>query len=115
MTPNISGVGRALFGCALGKAMTAEARQRCRTAGAIMPKQGGPNVLIGPEHARHATRWAYDLAKKKAPLLLPCMSPHAALPSLGTLLCLGDMLVNGYHPDKDMVGSYARAGRTPAQ
>lgn len=45
-----------------------------------------------------APRWAREKAKKNAPPLLPCMSPQAAGISLGTLLCLGDGLINGFDP-----------------
>lgn len=45
-----------------------------------------------------APRWAREKAKKNAPPLLPCMSPQAAGVSLGTLLCLGDGLINGFDP-----------------
>ncbi len=104
-----SGLATALFGCPLDgqSIVTAETSKPCL-------HQNVASIKYDPEtfhrldisHARYAQRWSYELGKEKGPLLLPCMNPSGLAISVGTLVCIGDLIVNGYHPDHDYFGSY---------
>ena len=94
-----------LFDCGPDQILTPEDRKRCQAiAGAPQPDETGR--LRNPrERAKDATHWARALARKQAPLLLPCASPYAAGVGIGTLICLGKGVLEGF--DLDAQPGYA--------
>lgn len=99
--PNTLGLGQSLFSCLpenlLG--LTAEELARCRTTHPAF-RYDATAVATANLPVKERPRWERELAIKQGPLLLPCASPTASPLNIGTALCLGDMLLNGYDPDK---------------
>ena len=106
--PRPQGLSLALSACDTGHYDTAtdDVRAACDRIGALIkqdPSQYGFSADVAdPKH------WQRELARREAPYLAPCMSPHAPPDSklgivsinLGTLLCVYDMLAHGYDPEK---------------
>ncbi len=105
--PNINGLSLALTSCApekLGNA-TAEIRAVCQRLGAAIVAD--PGALGFKAEFEDGDHWQRELDIKQAPFLLPCASPHPPPPgmgivsiNLGTLLCIADIIANGYHSEK---------------
>ena len=96
--PDIRGVGQALVGCApenLANLDEAQ-RSRCRKSGALPSHD--PNALDYADHSNKvpgAKRWERELARKNAPLLLPCGNSRRADP-VYTGACVIANIANGF-------------------
>ena len=72
--------------------LTPEQRTRC----------AAPGPSHAPDYADHskeipgAARWARELKRKQAPALLPCASNLGLAVGIGTLVCLGKGLADGF-------------------
>ena len=100
--PDISGFGFALNSCAPENLtnLSWEDRLKCERR---TPRYDATAVNIPVFRIRDRVRWERELAIKQSPPLAPCASPNNSalnLINLATALCLGDILVNGYDPDK---------------
>ncbi|HZQ40670.1 MAG TPA: hypothetical protein VFA87_07745 [Rhizomicrobium sp.] len=95
-TPDIRGFGQALADCAPEKvANLAEAqRSQCRKFGAL-PSYDPSAVDYADHSVPGAKRWARELARKNAPLLLPCGNSRAADP-VYTGACIIANIANGF-------------------
>lgn len=82
-----------------------EIRDVCGRIGALVRNDPGHfGVTQDVADPRH---WQTELARREAPYLMPCMSPHPPPPgmgvisiNLGTLLCIYDLLMHPYDPEK---------------
>jgi hypothetical protein len=96
--PDIRGFGQALAGCAPENVTNLDdaQRSRCRKFGALSSYD--PSAMGYADHSEDvpgAKRWARELARKKAPLLLPCGNPRAADP-VYTGACILANVANGF-------------------
>jgi len=105
--PNLQGLSLALSSCAPENMGTAseEVRAVCRRIGAVVA--ANPETFGMTPNFKNGVVWERELMTKQTPLLLPCASPYPPPPelgivaiNLGTLLCIADIVENGYHPDK---------------
>jgi len=96
--PDIRGFGQALTGCApenLANLDDAE-RSRCGKFGALPSHDpGAVDYADRADQIPGAKRWARELARKKAPLLLPCGNPYSADP-VYTGACIIANIANGF-------------------
>jgi hypothetical protein len=97
-TPDIRGFGQALVGCAPEKFTNLDDAQqsRCRKFGALPSHD--PSAMDYADHSgevRGAKRWEQELARKKAPLLLPCGNSKALDP-IYTGACIIANIANGF-------------------
>jgi hypothetical protein len=93
-----------LFDCAPENLvnLSAEARAQC-AASPLAPKQDDSVDYADHTNRSHnAARWAREKQRKNQPLLLPCASPASifATAGIGTLICLGNGVINGFDLDK---------------
>ncbi len=96
--PSLQGFGSAL-NCS-SPTLSDEDRARCdRRLYGPPPGDSAPDWRDRSATIPGAQRWAREKARNNAPALLPCMSPQAAGISLGTVLCVGNGLVNGFKPE----------------
>ncbi|HEX3431648.1 MAG TPA: hypothetical protein VHT03_12255 [Rhizomicrobium sp.] len=109
--PDITGVGRSLFGCDLvnGRNLSTEQTANCRKFGRAPPDTGSIEAgMPKGSKARHSTLWAAELAARRTPPEVPCT--HVEQQVLGgpgvekpvtTLmadpLCLLKGWLNGFH------------------
>lgn len=100
--------GRALFDCRPETVadLPPERRAQCEARG-FKPRDG-IDFSDHTDRSRDAALWAHDRARKNAPLLLPCASSTALAVGLGTVLCAGDRLFNGFDPRKEQSYGDAR-------
>jgi hypothetical protein len=105
--PDIAGVGQMLFGCGTEdlEYLAPERRLKCRSL-IVRDAAGSQDISLNSFHARGEARWATELARKKAPLLLPCMSAKDTPLNMGTAFCLVNGLFDGFDPDKDPMPKY---------
>ncbi|MBU6299267.1 MAG: hypothetical protein KGJ79_00005 [Alphaproteobacteria bacterium] len=96
--PNLRGLNLALQSCLPEKLATlgADIRATCeRIEAALLSGQDAlPNAL----RIKNSKRWQTELLIKQAPLLIPCASPYGISP-LYTLMCISNLIANGYHPE----------------
>jgi hypothetical protein len=95
---DLASFGRALFGCAPENITNLDEAQqsRCWKFGALPPYD--PNVMDYADHSDKvpgAKRWERELARKKAPLLLPCGNSRALDP-VYTAACIIANIANGF-------------------
>lgn len=107
-TPSVQGLNMALAACAPEKYDMAsdEIRMICGRIGALVRNDPGhfgvTQDVADPKH------WEIELARREAPFLAPCMSPKAPPPiqnmlaevNLQTLMCIYDLLMHPYDPEK---------------
>ncbi len=99
LQPNTFGLQTALSACAPENydMASAEVRTVCAKIGALLTNDRGhfgvAQDVADPKH------WHTELARKEAPYLAPCMSSKGVGVSLGTLLCVYDILMHGYNPE----------------
>lgn len=82
-----------------------QVRRVCGRIGALLQNDPGHfGVLQDVSDPKH---WERELARREAPYLAPCMSPYAPPKSLGmvainlgTLMCVYDLLMHPYDPEK---------------
>ena len=96
----LQGLHGSLFDCAPENLanLSAEQRAHCRAA-AGAPAPYDPNAVDYADHSGKipgAQRWAREAARKNAPLLLPCASPAGIGVSIGTAICIGKGVLNGF-------------------
>jgi len=96
--PDIRGFGQALFGCAPENFTNLDEaqRSRCRKLGAFSSYD--PSAMDYADHSDRvpgAKRWNLELARKKAPLLLPCGNSKALDP-VYTGACIIANIANGF-------------------
>lgn len=108
----LQGLHLNFFNCALDNLgnLPPEERARCT----IALKKHDNNAVDFAKHtndSHNAARWARRLARQQNPLLLPCANPYAAGISLGTLMCVGKGIFNGF--DIDALPGYGDAAPTP--
>ncbi|MGA7676518.1 MAG: hypothetical protein WCA78_15910 [Rhizomicrobium sp.] len=101
--PNLQGLSLALSSCApenYGNE-SEEVRAACRRIG--MAVAANPEAFgLAPDY-KNGKRWERELLIKQTPLLLPCASPNSSalnIVNLATLLCMSDIVLNGYDPGK---------------
>lgn len=96
--PDIRGFGQALVGCApenLTK-LDETQRSRCRKSGALTSYDpGAVDYADRTDKVPGVTRWERELARKKAPLLLPCGNSRSADP-VYTGACIIANIANGF-------------------
>jgi hypothetical protein len=80
--------------------LTPKQRAECVSAGVSIKPPVGPDFRDRTNRANQAGRWVRERQRKNAPALLPCMNPNG-MPSLSTLLCLGNGAINGFDPDSE--------------
>ena len=103
---NLDGLRFALSSCApenLGN-IPPEFREQCDRIDSAL--YAGQDTLPNAPHFKHEGRWKTELLLKQTPQLLPCASPHPPSPGmgivaidLGTLICIADLIRNGYRPE----------------
>ena len=96
---NLDGLRFALLSCApenLGN-LPSELREQCDRIDAAL--FAGRDALPEALRIKHSGRWEAELLLKQTPQLLPCASPNGLGVSLGTLLCIADLIRNGYRPE----------------
>jgi hypothetical protein len=94
--PDVRGFGQALLGCAPENLANLDEvqRSRCGKFGAL-PSHDPGAVDYADHGVPGAKRWARELARKNAPLLLPCGNPRAADP-VYTGACILANIANGF-------------------
>jgi hypothetical protein len=100
--PDISGFGQTLFGCAPENfANLDEAqRSRCRKIGAFSSYGSSAMDYVGHSDKVPGTKqWERELARKKAPLLLPCGNAKA-VNFVYTGACIIANIANGFTFEK---------------
>lgn len=107
LTPSIQGLSVALAACAPEKYDMAsdEIRTVCARIGALV--RNDPGHFGVTQDVANPGHWQTELARREAPFLAPCMSPKAppknlgiAMVNLGTLMCIYDLLMHPYDPEK---------------
>jgi len=95
-TPDIRAFGQALVGCAPENVtnLTEAQRSQCRKFGAL-PSYDPSAVDYADRSVPGAKRWARELARKNAPLLLPCGNSRSADP-VYTGACIIANIANGF-------------------
>jgi hypothetical protein len=96
--PDISGFGQALAGCAPENLANLDEAQRshCRKLGALPAYDpGAADYADHSDQVPGAKRWARELARKQAPLLLPCGNPKKADPIYIGACIIGN-IANGF-------------------
>jgi hypothetical protein len=73
VTPDLSGIGRALQDCNIDNYanLTVERRKLCPRPGEGVAVQQAPNLMGVPSQSKDEPHWAYEWQKKESPLLLP--------------------------------------------
>jgi len=104
--PNLDGSRFALSACGqenLGN-LPPELREQCARVNTVL--FAGRDALPTTLHVKHEKRWQTELLIKQTPQLLPCASPHPPSPGMGivaidleTLVCIADLIRNGYRPE----------------
>jgi hypothetical protein len=96
-----------MFGCAPETldALSQEQRAQCNGTAAIPQRNDTVDYADHTNRSRGAARWARDRARQNAPVLLPCASNQGIGVSIGTLICVGNGLINGF--DVESMPSYA--------
>jgi len=97
--PDLQGLSLALSACGpenLGN-LPPELREQCDRINTVL--LAGRDALPNAPHVKNARRWEAELLLKQTPQLLPCASPNGIGVSLGTLLCIADLIQNGYRPE----------------
>jgi hypothetical protein len=104
--PDLTGLGRVLFGCTLENlgSLTAEARARCVHAGLGGPPDEASLAAVAQLSAIENARFERALVRKQQPLLLPCAGGIGI--SLYTVLCVADGLINGFDLDSKKYAVY---------
>jgi hypothetical protein len=95
------------FDCTAQNLADLPPEQRAQCKGVLGPRPEDDSVDFADHTGRShdAARWARGRDRKNGPLLLPCASPTAAGIGIGTLICLGNGLANGF--DLDAQPGYA--------
>lgn len=104
--PGLKGLYLALNACTpenLGN-LSAAMREQCARIDTIL--FAGRDELPNALKIKHAAHWRAELLIKQTPQLLPCAKPTPPPKGmgiisvdLGTLICIADLLSNGYHPE----------------
>jgi hypothetical protein len=102
---DLKGLHLFLFDCSLENQANLSPEQRAQCAQAKKKPDDSVDYADHTDRSQDATHWARGRDRKNQPLLLPCASPQGAGISLGTLICLGHGLVNGF--DLDNMPGYA--------
>jgi hypothetical protein len=108
LTPNVQGLSMALAACVpeIYDMASDEIRTVCGRIGALVRNDPGHfGVTQDVADPRH---WQTELARREAPFLAPCMSPKPPPPiqnmlaevNLQTLMCVYDLLMHPYDPEK---------------
>jgi len=96
--PDITGLGQALMGCAPENFTNLDEaqRSRCRKLGALPAYDpGAVDYADRTDKVPGARQWELELARKKAPLLLPCGNSRSADP-VYTGACIVANIANGF-------------------
>jgi hypothetical protein len=96
--PDIRGFGQALAGCAPENFIALDEAQRshCRKLGAFSSYDpGATNYADRRDQVPGAKQWEQELARKQAPLLLPCGNAKALDPAY-TGACIIANIANGF-------------------
>jgi hypothetical protein len=102
---DLKGLHQFLFDCALDNQANLTAEQRTQCAQVAKTPDDSVDYADHTNRSKGAARWARARDRKNQPLLLPCASPQSAGIGLGTLICLGKGLFNGF--DLDEMPGYA--------
>jgi hypothetical protein len=86
--------------------LTEAEKAKCAQASLSPVPNDTRSLLNQPSRAKDAPRWQRALARKKAPLLLPCMHPNGLPLSPDVLYCLGKAAVKGSFGDLDQAPGY---------
>lgn len=100
---DLAGLNLALTACAPENwsKLSPEQTEACRRIDIALAAD--PGAFGVHSDVKDAKRWARELQIKQSPPMLPCASPNVSafgILNLGTVLCLADIVVNGYDPDK---------------
>lgn len=97
---SLEGFGRALLDCRPENiaSLPPEDRDRCNAL-SLKPRDD-VDFADHTNRSRDAALWARGRARKNAPVLLPCMSNRGLGVGLGTLLCLGKGVTQGFKLDE---------------
>ena len=104
--PNLQGLSLALSSCAPENSgnLPRDLRDQCDRIDAAL--FAGRDTLPNTLRVSHEARWQAELLLKQTPQLLPCASSHPPGPGMGivaidlrTLLCIADLIENGYRPE----------------
>jgi hypothetical protein len=100
--PAFPGLGRSLFGCRPENFanLSPEDKAACASASNGPRPPGAPDFRDRSDHVPGAALWARQKARKNGPFLAPCGNPNSLAVGIGTVLCLGDGLINGFKPDE---------------
>jgi hypothetical protein len=101
--PDLGGLNSTLFACSDPEKLSPEERKHC--AGSEFAARQDDTAVDFHDHvdrSRLAALWEFRRQRKNAPLLLPCMDPHAPPGiSLATLYCLAKGAAEGgFRPDE---------------
>lgn len=86
--------------------LTEAEKAKCAQASLTPVPNDTRSLMNQPSRAKDAPRWQRALARKKAPLLLPCMHPNGLPLSPDVLYCLGKAAVKGSFGDLDEAPGY---------
>jgi hypothetical protein len=92
---SLEGLHAFLFNCTPENLANLTPEQRAQCASPGSKPHDSVDYADHSGRAHQAARWAHDLARKQAPLLLPCANAQGISP-LATLACLGKSLVTGF-------------------
>jgi len=95
--PGQQGLNLALNACAPENLMNLSSAMREQCARIDTVLFAGMDKLPNALKINHTRHWRAELLLKQTPLLLPCANPHAVVVDLQTLICIADLLSNGYH------------------
>jgi hypothetical protein len=101
----LPGLGRSLFACRPENIanLSPEEQAACASASNAPKPSGEFDFRDRSDRVPGAASWVREKARKNAPMLAPCASPHGVGVGLGTVLCLGNALVNGVKPDEQPI------------
>jgi len=102
---DLKGLHLFLFDCSLENQASLTPEQRAQCAQATKKPDDSVDYADHTDRSQDAAHWARGRDRKNQPLLLPCASPQSAGIGLGTLICLGHGLLNGF--DLDNMPGYA--------
>jgi hypothetical protein len=102
--PDLKGLHHFLFDCTAQTDLTPQRRAQCTGMRGAKPDDDSVDFADHTARSHDAARWARGRDRKNGPLLLPCASPYGGI-GIGTLICLGNGLANGF--DLDAQPGYA--------
>lgn len=95
--------GRALLDCRPENIANLPPEQRDKCNALSLKPRDDVDFADHSDRSRDAALWARGRARKNAPALLPCMSNRGIGVGLGTLLCLGKGLGDGFKPEEQPI------------